>query len=759
MVQTIKPTSFSPSGQARISPTAKRIPTTVLKSLPKALTDARLAAGIKNQNFLPMITSGEAYVRLNDLPLALESIGALSGHNQLEAHDQLGTDAKLAYATVAVKLLRQTPGNPNLHNSAILIMDQIKAKELKLPIQHAPEALDAMVAFDSIPALKPHVKKAKERLDQQIANALETQTPDASPSSSYLSTTVETGTLIGANNHILSLSTCCAQTHIGKRGSNEDTAFLAKIEDEVVLGVFDGLGGHANGGEASAAAVTTIETFVKANPKNPDLTSALLIAQDKVREVPQDELGKRPDTTAVIAKVSDNIATIHNIGDSRAFLIRNGKLYIITRDHTGFTDTLHKDNLEFLSGFFNRSKLDKLKKPEGFRADDSYADYTEEYYTFTMQELRNMGSSLIKDSFLAITRSVAQDKDIPIDEFQIELENNDIQLLCSDGIHDYLPYDVFAAGAAQFSGMSNQEIANYLIEQTNQQNNERQDNITVAVYRHEQITEAPVVEDSGISPVFEVEEDESPPPFVLNADEQKEMGEHTQEELIFTTDELDAEAAAEEAVEEPVYAHPMTEAERRANPDPTIIGELEQPPIVDLGLLEDEEPVAVPATQPELDPRTRAAGEMGSDTLIKEVGRITGSMTDPNRPRGQQEGHIDFEEGVATTLEDLMEMGDPMVVGTDGLKSGEVSLIPPTGPLAVLMQEPGPTTSQQTIMDALMEIVTDPTIVSTDSDITNLLMQLSKFEVFFVTDEDMLGQIAFTRLVLLDQLKELKGEE
>ena len=132
-----------------------------------------------------------------------------------------------------------------------------------------------------------------------------------------------------------------------KRRSNEDRFLL--LHDHAVFAVADGMGGY-NGGEiASTLAVDTVrEAFenaafsgdLKSNRPLPrrgrELACSLLAANRAVLSVAQSkpELSQM-GTTLVAARFSANKQRVYiaNVGDSRCYRLRNGKLSQLTTDH------------------------------------------------------------------------------------------------------------------------------------------------------------------------------------------------------------------------------------------------------------------------------------------------------------------------------------------------------------------------------------------------------------------------------------------
>ncbi|PIU00677.1 MAG: serine/threonine-protein phosphatase [Bdellovibrionales bacterium CG10_big_fil_rev_8_21_14_0_10_45_34] len=144
-----------------------------------------------------------------------------------------------------------------------------------------------------------------------------------------------------------------AQTDRGlKRQTNQDT-FL--IDRELALfAVADGMGGHKGGEVASALAVQTIrevvsESFEKDAGKRPlDLISdAFLEASDRIYQVAQ----MKPSltgmgTTMVAILLRDNIVYVGNVGDSRAYLFSEGRLWQVSEDHSLMCEQLRSGILK-----------------------------------------------------------------------------------------------------------------------------------------------------------------------------------------------------------------------------------------------------------------------------------------------------------------------------------------------------------------------------------------------------------------------------
>lgn len=134
------------------------------------------------------------------------------------------------------------------------------------------------------------------------------------------------------------------------RENNEDSCFVIPSHDVYI--VADGVGGNNSGEVASQTAVTEIAELVnKYSPNNCNSTEeifeffyeALERANDSIYRIGMESADNRGmATTAVIAYVRDLCAYISNIGDSRAYLLRNGTLNRITNDHTYVNELISK---------------------------------------------------------------------------------------------------------------------------------------------------------------------------------------------------------------------------------------------------------------------------------------------------------------------------------------------------------------------------------------------------------------------------------
>jgi serine/threonine protein phosphatase PrpC len=104
-----------------------------------------------------------------------------------------------------------------------------------------------------------------------------------------------------------------------------------------VLALADGMGGHKGGLESAEAAVRGAMSVLTASGPDADaadvLRRAVAGAGEAVAGV-RAEIGGNPGTTLVLAIVTATHASIANVGDSRAYLIRGTSVAQVTDDHS-----------------------------------------------------------------------------------------------------------------------------------------------------------------------------------------------------------------------------------------------------------------------------------------------------------------------------------------------------------------------------------------------------------------------------------------
>ena len=133
------------------------------------------------------------------------------------------------------------------------------------------------------------------------------------------------------------LATAC---RLGNRKTNQDRFAVVETSQAVMMVVADGMSGHSDG---KLAADTLVESVVRSfnNTKFPHATprtffqQILTIAQQEVLEAGAKQSPPvTPRTTCVLCLVQQGKAIWAHVGDSRLYIIRNGKILLQSRDHS-----------------------------------------------------------------------------------------------------------------------------------------------------------------------------------------------------------------------------------------------------------------------------------------------------------------------------------------------------------------------------------------------------------------------------------------
>ena len=133
-------------------------------------------------------------------------------------------------------------------------------------------------------------------------------------------------------------------TDAGKvRSHNEDSVTILKnTNNEYLLIVADGMGGHRAGEVASSMAVAHLGKRFTNGASVGSKLDAVNWLNDNVNEINKNilEYAKQHEdstglgTTLVIALLTSQFLIFGNIGDSSGYVIKNQKLHKVTKDHT-----------------------------------------------------------------------------------------------------------------------------------------------------------------------------------------------------------------------------------------------------------------------------------------------------------------------------------------------------------------------------------------------------------------------------------------
>jgi protein phosphatase len=222
-------------------------------------------------------------------------------------------------------------------------------------------------------------------------------------------------------------------THQGMvRKNNEDSLFPDKSgesDGQAVLMVADGMGGHIAGEVASRLA---INAAASAELEPDDRVAA---ANRAIRE----EVARQPDlegmgTTLTLVELEpEGVARVAHVGDSRAYLYRDGELRQLTEDHTVAAEYV------------------ALGQISADQADDHPQSHM-------------------------LTRCLGLTRFVNVDRIDLDLSHGDRLLLCSDGLNSMVPADGIAK--ALTNGTAD-EAAWKLVEAANKAGGH--DNISVIV--------------------------------------------------------------------------------------------------------------------------------------------------------------------------------------------------------------------------------------------------------------------------------------
>lgn len=197
-----------------------------------------------------------------------------------------------------------------------------------------------------------------------------------------------------------------ARTDMGRvRENNEDKFDFFQPDELPVLAVkgsffavADGMGGHESGQVASELGLKTVLTQYYADPDEDvekSLAAAIVAANSYVFDTAQVVPGRQGmGTTCTTAVIRENELYVGHVGDSRAYLIRDGKMEQVTEDHSWVAEQVKRGAL-------------------------------------TAEEAANSPFRNV------ITRSLGAAAEVEPDVYHRELEVGDVLLLCSDGLTGY----------------------------------------------------------------------------------------------------------------------------------------------------------------------------------------------------------------------------------------------------------------------------------------------------------------------------------
>jgi serine/threonine protein kinase/serine/threonine protein phosphatase PrpC len=120
------------------------------------------------------------------------------------------------------------------------------------------------------------------------------------------------------------------------RDGNEDAVSSVVLPDGSLVAILcDGMGGHAAGEVAAALAISAIEARAGELNTADALVGAVDAANVSIRRaVAADQSLRGMGTTCVVLRLAGQTALCAHVGDSRAYLVRDGGIYRLTEDHS-----------------------------------------------------------------------------------------------------------------------------------------------------------------------------------------------------------------------------------------------------------------------------------------------------------------------------------------------------------------------------------------------------------------------------------------
>lgn len=219
-----------------------------------------------------------------------------------------------------------------------------------------------------------------------------------------------------------------------KRTHNEDA--FSRSDDSGLYIVADGMGGHRAGEIASNLAVDTIKNYLLNQKKINDqsLMDAIYVANNLIfKSAAANQQYTGMGTTVVSILITGTVISLCHVGDSRAYMLRDGKLIKLTEDHTYV-------NEQFKNGLLTQKQME----------------------THSMKNV--------------LTRSLGFSEQLKVESQKLDLHKQDRYILCSDGLTHMVSDDVITELASMPDAV---HAASTLIDVANA--NGGDDNITVLI--------------------------------------------------------------------------------------------------------------------------------------------------------------------------------------------------------------------------------------------------------------------------------------
>jgi protein phosphatase len=215
---------------------------------------------------------------------------------------------------------------------------------------------------------------------------------------------------------------------VGRARNHNEDCFEIDSRHRLFL-VADGMGGHRYGEVASRVAVQAIREFVAASEDSDQtwpfvldtrlrrhsnlLKNAVRVAHDKVLSAIRKDRRLYGMGTTVVGFYLDahtDVGAVAHVGDSRAYRLRDGRLELLTQDHTWV-------NEQVVAGYLSEDQA-------------------------RTHPLKNV-----------VTRALGGEREVEVDLQEVRVRHGDLYLLCSDGLTTMLGDEEIAREAAAGGGV------------------------------------------------------------------------------------------------------------------------------------------------------------------------------------------------------------------------------------------------------------------------------------------------------------------
>jgi len=238
-----------------------------------------------------------------------------------------------------------------------------------------------------------------------------------------------------------------AISDVGKvRDINEDNYCISE-KDYGLFIVADGMGGHNAGEIASLIVVNSIRDhitkYVSPDMEEQSIKGIIYEAFNRANEkvyihAEENSSCDGMGTTATMALNIGSILYIGHVGDSRAYVIRNGAIEQITQDHSLVAELVRSGSI---------TEIEAMKHPQ-----------------------KNI-----------ITRALGTNKSIKADIFNTDFNHSDTLVLCTDGLSNFIDKYEIEKVVSEFKDSN--EVCERLVSMANKRGG--YDNITVLVAKND----------------------------------------------------------------------------------------------------------------------------------------------------------------------------------------------------------------------------------------------------------------------------------